>query len=62
MDILISLVYSVVLLFIMIYPSMQIIEFIGKKVAINENLYNKLTVILTIVLALSTGALLRFVE
>ena len=58
-DIVLSLVYSTPLLILMAYPAMKITEFIETKTAINEKLYNKLTVILTIILSLTAGTLLH---
>jgi hypothetical protein len=58
-DIVLSLVFSAPLLIIMAYPAMKITEFIETKVEINEQLYNKLTVIITILLSLICGILLH---
>jgi len=60
MDIILSLVFAAPLLIIMIYPAMKITEFIEKRTTINERLYNKMTVIITIVLSLIFGVLLHF--
>ena len=59
MDIVLSLVYSAPLLMIMAYPAMKITEFIEKRTDISEKIYNKLTIIITIVLSLIGGILLH---
>ena len=58
-DIVLSLVYAVPLLIIMAFPAMKITELIETKMKVNEKLYNKLTVIITIVLSLIVGVLLH---
>ncbi len=60
MDIVLSLVYTAPLLILMVYPAMKITEFIEKRTNVNEKIYNKLTVIITIVLSLIAGVLLHF--
>jgi len=60
MDIVLSLVYALPLLIIMAYPAMKITEFIEKRTHISENIYNKLTVLITIVLSLIAGIILHF--
>ncbi len=59
MDIVLSLVFAAPLLIIMAYPAMKITEFLEKRMEINEQLYDKLTVIITIVLSLIFGILLQ---
>jgi uncharacterized membrane protein len=61
MDIILSLVFAAPLLVIMIYPAMKISKFLGNYFDINENLYNKLTVIFTIILSVIAGLFLHFV-
>ncbi len=58
-DIVLSLVFSVPLLIIMIYPAMKIADWISTKFEVNEKLDNMLTVIITIVLSLVFGILLH---
>jgi len=60
MDIVLSLVFAAPLLIIMIYPAMKVVEFLETKMEINEKLYNILTVVITIVLSLIFGILLKF--
>jgi len=61
MNIIITLVFSSVLLVFMIYPAIKIVEFLETKMNITDKMYNVLTVILTIVLALVVGTALYFV-
>jgi uncharacterized membrane protein len=61
MDIILSLVFAAPLLVIMIYPAMKISKFLGNYFNIGENLYNKLTVILTIILSVIAGLFLHFI-
>jgi hypothetical protein len=61
MNIVITLVFSSVLLVFMIYPAIKIVEFLETKMNITDKMYNVLTVILTIVLALVVGTALYFV-
>lgn len=56
MEIVMTLVFTSVLLVFMIYPAMKIVEFLETKMDISDKLYDKLTVIITVVLALVTGA------
>ena len=58
-DIVLSLVFAAPLLIIMIYPAMKITEFLETKMKINEKLYNRLTVTITVVLSLIFGILLH---
>jgi hypothetical protein len=60
-DIILSLVFSAPLLIIMVYPSIKIVEFIEQKTNLNDKLYTKLTVGITILLSVITGFLLKFV-
>ncbi len=59
MDLLLSLVFSAPLLIIMAYPAMKITEIIEKKMDVSEQLYNKLTVGITILLSLIGGTILQ---
>ena len=58
-DIVLSLVFAAPLLIIMAYPAMKITEFIETKIEISEQLYNRLTVVITILLSLICGILLH---
>lgn len=56
MEIVLTLVFSLVLLVFMIYPAIKIVEFLETKMEISNKMYDTLTVVLTIVLSLIVGA------
>ena len=56
MEIVLTLVFSSVLLVFMIYPAMKIVEFLETKMEISDRMYNISTVVLTIVLSLIVGS------
>lgn len=60
MEIVLTLVFSSVLLVFMIYPAMKIVEFLETKMEISDRMYDISTVILTIVLSLIAGAFLYY--
>jgi hypothetical protein len=59
-DIVISLVLSLPLLVIMIYPAMKIADWLSTKYTISKSLDDKLVIIITIILSLIFGFLLHF--
>ncbi|MDY0052050.1 MAG: hypothetical protein RBR65_05850 [Aliarcobacter sp.] len=61
MHIIMILVFSSVLLVFMIYPAIKIVELLETKMIITDKMYNILTVVLTIILALIVGAGLYFI-
>ena len=61
MNIIMTLVFSSVLLVFMIYPAIRIVEFFETKMTITDKMYNVLTVVITIVLSLIIGAGLYFI-
>lgn len=61
MEIIMTLVFTSVLLVFMIYPAIKIVEFLEMKMTITDKMYNILTVVITIVLALIVGAGLYFI-
>jgi hypothetical protein len=61
MNIIMTLVFSSVLLVFMIYPAIKIVEFFETKITITDKMYNILTVVITIVLSLIIGAGLYFI-
>lgn len=61
MEIVLTLVFTSVLLVFMIYPAMKIVEFLETKIDISDKMYDRLTVILTIVLSLIVGAGLYYI-
>jgi len=58
-EIMLTLVFAAPLLMIMAYPAMKITEIIETKIEISEKQYNRLTVVITIVLSLIVGVLLN---
>lgn len=61
MQIIMTLVFSSVLLVFMIYPAIKIVEFLEMKIRITDKMYNILTVVITIILAIIVGAGLYFI-
>jgi len=57
--IVITLVYSVVMLMFMAFPAMKIVEFIDSKSALTQKSQNVLVVVITIVLSLAIGLFLN---
>lgn len=61
MQIIMTLVFSSVLLVFMIYPAIKIVEFLERKISITDKMYNILTVVITIILAIIVGSGLYFI-
>lgn len=61
MQIIMTLVFTSVLLVFMIYPAIKIVGFLDSKIEISDKMYSILTVSLTIILALTVGAGLYFI-
>ncbi len=61
MEIVMTLVFSSVLLVFMIYPAIKIVEFLERKISITDKMYNILTVVITIILAIIVGSGLYFI-
>lgn len=61
MQIIMTLVFTSVLLVFMIYPAIKIVGFLETKMNISDKTYNTLTVVITIILALIVGAGLYFI-
>ncbi|MDD4328411.1 MAG: hypothetical protein PHD79_00485 [Aliarcobacter sp.] len=61
MQIIMTLVFTSVLLVFMIYPAIKIVGFLETKMNISDKTYNVLTVVITIILALIVGAGLYFI-
>jgi len=59
-DIVLTLVFSVVLLLVMFYPAIKIMEAIEKKKELSQRAYMAATLIITAVLSLISGSLLAF--
>ena len=61
MQIIMTLVFTSVLLVFMIYPAIKIVGFLESKMNISDKTYNVLTIVITIMLALIVGAGLYFI-
>jgi hypothetical protein len=59
-DIVLTLVFSVVMLVFMAYPAMRIVDFIEKRVTLSERMRNVLLVATTLLLSLLIGLFLKF--
>ncbi len=58
--IVITLVFSIVMLFFMLYPSMVIVEFISKHMNISEKVEKILLIVITITLSIAIGIFLNY--
>ncbi|SFZ99028.1 hypothetical protein MNB_SV-5-942 [hydrothermal vent metagenome] len=59
-DIVLTLVFSIVMLMFMAFPAMKIVEFTESKVNIPEKWRNVLLIFTTVVLSLCVGLFIRF--
>ena len=60
LDIVITLIFSLVMLVFMAFPAMKIVEWIKPKTNYSEKTYTVLQILLTIVLSLLIGLFLKF--
>jgi hypothetical protein len=60
LDIVLTLVFAAGVMIIMIFPAMKITDWIGARYHMSQDLDDKLTVILTIMLSLIVGVMLKF--
>jgi hypothetical protein len=60
-DIVLTLVFSIVLLLIMFYPAIKIVELIEKRRTLSQKTYMRLTLFITLILSLIAGAALSFI-
>ena len=60
LDILLTLTFSIVMLFFMIFPAMKITEWINSKYQIPEKLYTPFMLFVDLFLALLIGVFLKF--
>jgi len=58
--ILMTLVFSVVMLMFTAFPAMKIVEFLATKIKISQKIQNILTIVITIFLALCVGIFLNY--
>jgi len=59
-EIVLTLVFSIVLLLIMFYPAIKIMEIVEKKRELSQRAYMTLTLIITVILSLIVGVFLSF--
>jgi len=57
-NIVLTLVFSIVMLIFMIFPAMKIVEWIEKRIEINEKWRNLLLISVVVMLSLSVGLFL----
>jgi len=60
MDTVLTLVFSIVMLFFMIFPAIKIVEWVNVKLPIPLHWYNAAVILVTILLSLLIGLFLRF--
>lgn len=60
LDIILTLVFSIIMLFFMSFPAMKITAWVDSKKEIPEKLYNPAMFALTIFLSLMIGVFLKF--
>ncbi len=59
-EIVLTLVFSIVLLLVMFYPAIKIMELVEKRKELSQRMYMSLTLIITVLLSLITGIVLSF--
>jgi len=59
LNIVLTLVFSVVMLVFMIFPAMKIVEWVEKRVEIDEKWHNPLLIFVVVMLSLSIGLFLK---
>jgi len=59
-DIILTLVFSIVMLLFMIFPAMKTVEIMEKRISISEKWHNLLIFALTLFFSLLIGVFLRF--
>jgi len=59
-NILLTLVFSSVMLLFMAFPAMKISEYLSKKFSFSKKVYSFLTIFFTVLLSLLIGAFLRY--
>jgi len=60
LDIILTLVFSIVMLFFMIFPAMKIVEWIESKITVSEKWHNPLLMATTLFLSICIGLFLQF--
>jgi len=59
-DIVLTLVFSVVMLVFMAFPAMKIVDFIETRITLSETMHNVMLIGTTILLSLLIGLFLKF--
>jgi len=59
-DIVITLVFSIVMLVFMAFPAMKIVEWLRPKTDLSEKTYTVLQILLTVILSLLIGLFLKY--
>ncbi len=59
-EIVLTLVFSIVLLLVMFYPAIKIMELVEKRKELSQQMYMSLTLIITALLSLIAGGALSF--
>ncbi len=60
MDIVLTLVFSIVMLLFMAFPAMKIVEWIEKRISVPRRWHNPLLFAVVLLLSLGVGVFLRF--
>jgi uncharacterized membrane protein YidH (DUF202 family) len=60
MNIVLTLVFSIVMLFFMIFPAMKITEWIDGRYAISKKFYTPVMLTIVVLLSVTVGIFLRF--
>lgn len=60
LDVVLTLVFSIVMLFFMIFPAMKIVEWIDSRYPVPPKFYNPLTIIVVVLLSLLIGLFLKY--
>jgi len=60
LNIVLTLVFSIVMLLFMAFPAIKIVEFIDKKVNLSQKSKNVYIIVVTIILSLIIGLFLRY--
>ncbi len=60
LNVILTLVFSIVMMFFMLFPAMKIVEWIDSRYPIPEKLNTPLTIFIVILLSLSIGIFLKF--
>jgi len=60
MNIVLTLTFSIVLLFFMIFPAMKIAEWIDSKFVLPQKLYTPIMLLIVLFLSIATGLFLKY--